>query len=136
MSPNAETVTLSMYYAYKARTAEGVSLDKAITFSLDFPGLRPVLNELVRFGVVRSNTIDTVQLSLSFISHLDNVNKQHSKAETDKIANDAKANVEKVKQWRHEWRIALVSACVSSILTLLVEHFTEILVLIKTLFKK
>lgn len=53
MSPNAETVTLSMYYAYKARAAEGVFLDKAITFGLDFPGLRPVLNELVRFGVVR-----------------------------------------------------------------------------------
>lgn len=81
MSPNAETVTLSMYYAYKARAAKGVSLDKAITFGLDFPGLRPVLNELVRFGVVRSNTIDTVQLSLSFISHLDNESKQRAQKE-------------------------------------------------------
>lgn len=135
MSPNAETVTLSMYYAYKARAAEGVSLDKAITFSLDFPGLRPVLNELVRFGVVRSNTIDTVQLSLSFISHLDNESKQRAQKRAEENENDAKANVEQVKQWRHEWRIALVSACASSILTLLVEHFTEILVFIKEFFR-
>ena len=134
MSPNAETVTLSMYYAYKARAAEGVSLDKAITFGLDFPGLRPVLNELVRFGVVRSNTIDTVQLSLSFISHLDNESKQRAQKRAEENENDAKANVEQVKQWRHEWRIALVSACASSILTLLVEHFTEILVFIKEFF--
>lgn len=136
MSPNAETVTLSMYYAYKARAAEGMPLDKAITFGLDFPGLRPVLNELVRFGVVRSNTIDTVQLSLSFISHLDNESKQRAQKRAKENENDAKANVEQVKQWRHEWRIALVSACASSILTLLVEHFTGILVLIKMLFKK
>lgn len=135
MSPNAETVTLSMYYAYKARAAEGVSLDKAITFGLDFPGLRPVLNELVRFGVVRSNTIDTVQLSLSFISHLDNESKQRAQKRAEENENDAKANVEQVKQWRHEWRIALVSACVSSILTLLIEHFTEILVFIKEFFR-
>lgn len=135
MSPNAETVTLSMYYAYKARAAEGVSLDKAITFSLDFPGLRPVLNELVRFGVVRSNTIDTVQLSLSFISHLDNESKQRAQKRAEENENDAKANVEQVKQWRHEWRIALVSACASSILTLLIEHFTEILVFIKEFFR-
>ena len=84
MSPNAETVTLSMYYAYKARAAEGVFLDKAITFGLDFPGLRPVLNELVRFGVVRSNTIDTVQLSLSFISHLDNESKQRAQKRAER----------------------------------------------------
>lgn len=135
MSPNAETVTLSMYYAYKARAAKGVSLDKAITFGLDFPGLRPVLNELVRFGVVRSNTIDTVQLSLSFISHLDNESKQRAQKRAEENENDAKANVEQVKQWRHEWRIALVSACVSSILTLLIEHFTEILVFIKEFFR-
>lgn len=135
MSPNAETVTLSMYYAYKARAAEGVSLDKAITFSLDFPGLRPVLNELVRFGVVRSNTIDTLQLSLSFISHLDSESKQRAQKRAEENENDAKANVEQVKQWRHEWRIALVSACVSSILTLLIEHFTEILVFIKEFFR-
>lgn len=135
MSPNAETVTLSMYYAYKARAAEGVSLDKAITFSLDFPGLRSVLNELVRFGVVRSNTIDTVQLSLSFISHLDNESKQRAQKRAEENENDAKANVEQVKQWRHEWRIALVSACASSILTLLIEHFTEILVFIKEFFR-
>lgn len=134
MSPNAETVTLSMYYAYKARAAEGVSLDKAITFGLDFPGLRPVLNELVRFGVVRSNTIDTVQLSLSFISHLDNESKQRAQKRAEENENDAKANVEQMKQWRHEWRIALVSACASSILTLLIEHFTEILVFIKEFF--
>ena len=134
MSPNAETVTLSMYYAYKARAAEGVSLDKAITFGLDFPGLRPVLNELVRFGVVCSNTIDTVQLSLSFISHLDNESKQRAQKRAEENENDAKANVEQVKQWRHEWRIALVSACASSILTLLIEHFTEILVFIKEFF--
>ena len=134
MSPNAETVTLSMYYAYKARAAEGVFLDKAITFGLDFPGLRPVLNELVRFGVVRSNTIDTVQLSLSFISHLDNESKQRAQKRAKENENDAKANVEQVKQWRHEWRIALVSACASSILTLLIEHFTEILVFIKEFF--
>lgn len=134
MSPNAETVTLSMYYAYKARAAEGVSFDKAITFGLDFPGLRPVLNELVRFGVVRSNTIDTVQLSLSFISHLDNESKQRAQKRAKENENDAKANVEQVKQWRHEWRIALVSACASSILTLLIEHFTEILVFIKEFF--
>lgn len=134
MSPNAETVTLSMYYAYKARAAGGVSLDKAITFSLDFPGLRPVLNELVRFGVVRSNTIDTVQLSLSFISHLDNESKQRAQKRAEENENDAKANVEQMKQWRHEWRIALVSACASSILTLLIEHFTEILVFIKEFF--
>lgn len=134
MSPNAETVTLSMYYAYKARAAKGVSLDKAITFGLDFPGLRPVLNELVRFGVVRSNTIDTVQLSLSFISHLDNESKQRAQKRAEENENDAKANVEQVKQWRHEWRIALVSACASSILTLLIEHFTEILVCIKEFF--
>ncbi len=134
MSPNAETVTLSMYYAYKARAAKGVSLDKAITFGLDFPGLRPVLNELVRFGVVRSNTIDTVQLSLSFISHLDNESKQRAQKRAEENENDAKANVEQVKQWRHEWRIALVSACASSILTLLIEHFTEILVFIKEFF--
>lgn len=134
MSPNAETVTLSMYYAYKARAAEGVSLDKAITFGLDFPGLRPVLNELVCFGVVRSNTIDTVQLSLSFISHLDNESKQRAQKRAEENENDAKANVEQVKQWRHEWRIALVSACASSILTLLIEHFTEILVFIKEFF--
>ena len=134
MSPNAETVTLSMYYAYKARAAKGVSLDKAITFGLDFPGLRPVLNELVRFGVVRSNTIDTVQLSLSFISHLDNESKQRAQKRAEENENDAKANVEQVKQWRHEWRIALVSACASSILTLLIEHFTEILVFIKEIF--
>lgn len=134
MSPNAETVTLSMYYAYKARAAEGVFLDKAITFGLDFPGLRPVLNELVRFGVVRSNTIDTVQLSLSFISHLDNESKQRAKKRAEENENDAKANVEQMKQWRHEWRIALVSACASSILTLLIEHFTEILVFIKEFF--
>ena len=132
MSPNAETVTLSMYYAYKARAAEGVFLDKAITFGLDFPGLRPVLNELVRFGVVRSNTIDTVQLSLSFISHLDNESKQRAQKRAEENENDAKANVEQMKQWRHEWRIALVSA--SSILTLLIEHFTEILVFIKEFF--
>lgn len=106
MSPNAETVTLSMYYAYKARAAEGVFLDKAITFGLDFPGLRPVLNELVRFGVVRSNTIDTVQLSLSFISHLDNESKQRAQKRAEENENDAKANVEQMKQWRHEWRIA------------------------------
>lgn len=135
MSPNAETVTLSMYYAYKARAAKGVSLDKAITFGLDFPGLRPVLNELVRFGVVRSNTIDTVQLSLSFISHLDNESKQRAQKRAKENENDAKANVEQVKQWRHEWRIALVSACASSILTLLIEHFTEILVFIKEFFR-
>lgn len=135
MSPNAETVTLSMYYAYKARAAEGVSLDKAITFGLDFPGLRPVLNELVRFGVVRSNTIDTVQLSLSFISHLDNESKQRAQKRAEENENDAKANVEQMKQWRHEWRIALVSACASSILTLLIEHFTEILVFIKDFFR-
>lgn len=135
MSPNAETVTLSMYYAYKARAADGVSLDKAITFGLDFPGLRPVLNELVRFGVVRSNTIDTVQLSLSFISHLDNESKQRAQKRAEENENDAKANVEQVKQWRHEWRIALVSACASSILTLLIEHFTEILVFIKEFFR-
>lgn len=135
MSPNAETVTLSMYYAYKARAAEGISLDKAITFGLDFPGLRPVLNELVRFGVVRSNTIDTVQLSLSFISHLDNESKQRAQKRAKENENDAKANVEQVKQWRHEWRIALVSACASSILTLLIEHFTEILVFIKEFFR-
>lgn len=135
MSPNAETVTLSMYYAYKARAAKGVSLDKAITFGLDFPGLRPVLNELVRFGVVRSNTIDTVQLSLSFISHLDNESKQRAQKRAEENENDAKANVEQVKQWRHEWRIALVSACASSILTLLIEHFTEILVFIKEFFR-
>ena len=135
MSPNAETVTLSMYYAYKARAAEGVSLDKAITFGLDFPGLRPVLNELVRFGVVRSNTIDTVQLSLSFISHLDNESKQRAQKRAKENENDAKANVEQVKQWRHEWRIALVSACASSILTLLIEHFPEILVFIKEFFR-
>lgn len=134
MSPNAETVTLSMYYAYKARAAEGVFLDKAITFGLDFPGLRPVLNELVRFGVVRSNTIDTVQLSLSFISHLDNESKQRAQKRAKENENDAKANVEQMKQWRHEWRIALVSACASSILTLLIEHFTEILVFIKEFF--
>lgn len=134
MSPNAETVTLSMYYAYKARAAEGVFLDKAITFGLDFPGLRPVLNELVRFGVVRSNTIDTVQLSLSFISHLDNESKQRAQKRAEENENDAKANVEQMKQWRHEWRIALVSACASSILTLLIEHFTEILVFIKDFF--
>lgn len=134
MSPNAETVTLSMYYAYKARAAEGVFLDKAITFGLDFHGLRPVLNELVRFGVVRSNTIDTVQLSLSFISHLDNESKQRAQKRAEENENDAKANVEQVKQWRHEWRIALVSACASSILTLLIEHFTEILVFIKEFF--
>lgn len=134
MSPNAETVTLSMYYAYKARAAKGVSLDKAITFGLDFPGLRPVLNELVRFGVVRSNTIDTVQLSLSFISHLDNESKQRAQKRAKENENDAKANVEQMKQWRHEWRIALVSACASSILTLLIEHFTEILVFIKEFF--
>lgn len=134
MSPNAETVTLSMYYAYKARAAEGISLDKAITFGLDFPGLRPVLNELVRFGVVRSNTIDTVQLSLSFISHLDNESKQRAQKRAEENENDAKANVEQMKQWRHEWRIALVSACASSILTLLIEHFTEILVFIKEFF--
>ena len=134
MSPNAETVTLSMYYAYKARAAKGVSLDKAITFGLDFPGLRPVLNELVRFGVVRSNTIDTVQLSLSFISHLDNESKQRAQKRAEENENDAKANVEQVKQWRHEWRIALVSACASSILTLLIEHFTEILAFIKEFF--
>ena len=134
MSPNAETVTLSMYYAYKARAAKGVSLDKAITFGLDFPGLRPVLNELVRFGVGRSNTIDTVQLSLSFISHLDNESKQRAQKRAEENENDAKANVEQVKQWRHEWRIALVSACASSILTLLIEHFTEILVFIKEFF--
>lgn len=134
MSPNAETVTLSMYYAYKARAAKGVSLDKAITFGLDFPGLRPVLNELVRFGVVRSNTIDTVQLSLSFISHLDNESKQRAQKRAEENENDAKANVEQVKQWRHEWRIALVSACASSMLTLLIEHFTEILVFIKEFF--
>lgn len=134
MSPNAETVTLSMYYAYKARAAEGVFLDKAITFGLDFPGLRPVLNELVRFGVVRSNTIDTVQLSLSFISHLDNKSKQRAQKRAEENENDAKANVEQMKQWRHEWRIALVSACASSILTLLIEHFTEILVFIKEFF--
>ena len=134
MSPNAETVTLSMYNAYKARAAKGVSLDKAITFGLDFPGLRPVLNELVRFGVVRSNTIDTVQLSLSFISHLDNESKQRAQKRAEENENDAKANVEQVKQWRHEWRIALVSACASSILTLLIEHFTEILVFIKEFF--
>ena len=134
MSPNAETVTLSMYYAYKARAAKGVSLDKAITFGLDFPGLRPVLNELVRFGVVRSNTIDTVQLSLSFISHLDNESKQRAQKRAKENENDAKANVEQVKQWRHEWRIALASACASSILTLLIEHFTEILVFIKEFF--
>lgn len=134
MSPNAETVTLSMYYAYKARAAKGVSLDKAITFGLDFPGLRPVLNELVRFGVVRSNTIDTVQLSLSFISHLDNESKQRAQKRAEENENDAKANVEQVKQWRYEWRIALVSACASSILTLLIEHFTEILVFIKEFF--
>lgn len=134
MSPNAETVTLSMYYAYKARAAEGVSFDKAITFGLDFPGLRPVLNELVRFGVVRSNTIDTVQLSLSFISHLDNESKQRAQKRAEENENDAKANVEQMKQWRHEWRIALVSACASSILTLLIEHFTEILVFIKEFF--
>ncbi len=134
MSPNAETVTLSMYYAYKARAAKGVSLDKAITFGLDFPGLRPVLNELVCFGVVRSNTIDTVQLSLSFISHLDNESKQRAQKRAEENENDAKANVEQVKQWRHEWRIALVSACASSILTLLIEHFTEILVFIKEFF--
>jgi hypothetical protein len=135
MSPNAETVTLSMYYAYKARAAEGMPLDKAITFGLDFPGLRPVLNELVRFGVVRSNTIDTVQLSLSFISHLDNESKQRAQKRAKENENDAKANVEQVKQWRHEWRIALVSACASSILTLLIEHFTEILVFIKEFFR-
>ena len=134
MSPNAETVTLSMYYAYKARAAEGVFLDKAITFGLDFPGLRPALNELVRFGVVRSNTIDTVQLSLSFISHLDNESKQRAQKRAEENENDAKANVEQMKQWRHEWRIALVSACASSILTLLIEHFTEILVFIKEFF--
>ena len=134
MSPNAETVTLSMYYAYKARAAEGVFLDKAITFGLDFPGLRPVLNELVRFGVVRSNTIDTVQLSLSFMSHLDNESKQRAQKRAEENENDAKANVEQMKQWRHEWRIALVSACASSILTLLIEHFTEILVFIKEFF--
>lgn len=134
MSPNAETVTLSMYYAYKARAAEGVFLDKAITFGLDFPGLRPVLNELVRFEVVRSNTIDTVQLSLSFISHLDNDSKQRAQKRAEENENDAKANVEQMKQWRHEWRIALVSACASSILTLLIEHFTEILVFIKEFF--
>lgn len=134
MSPNAETVTLSMYYAYKARAAEGVFLNKAITFGLDFPGLRPVLNELVRFGVVRSNTIDTVQLSLSFISHLDNESKQRAQKRAEENENDAKANVEQMKQWRHEWRIALVSACASSILTLLIEHFTEILVFIKEFF--
>ncbi len=134
MSPNAETVTLSMYYAYKARAAEGVFLDKAITFGLDFPGLRPVLNELVRFGVVRSNTIDTVQLSLSFISHLDNESKQRAQKRAEENENDAKANIEQMKQWRHEWRIALVSACASSILTLLIEHFTEILVFIKEFF--
>lgn len=134
MSPNAETVTLSMYYAYKARAAKGVFLDKAITFGLDFPGLRPVLNELVRFGVVRSNTIDTVQLSLSFISHLDNESKQRAQKRAEENENDAKANVEQMKQWRHEWRIALVSACASSILTLLIEHFTEILVFIKEFF--
>lgn len=134
MSPNAETVTLSMHYAYKARAAEGVFLDKAITFGLDFPGLRPVLNELVRFGVVRSNTIDTVQLSLSFISHLDNESKQRAQKRAEENENDAKANVEQMKQWRHEWRIALVSACASSILTLLIEHFTEILVFIKEFF--
>lgn len=135
MSPNAETVTLSMYHTYKARTAEGVPFDKAITFGLDFPGLRPALNELVRFGVVRSNTIDTVQLSLSFISHLDNESKQYAQKRAEKNEDDAKANVEQVKQWRHEWRIALVSACASSILTLLIEHFTEILVFIKEFFR-
>ena len=40
MSPNAETVTLSMYYAYKARAAEGVFLDKAI-LRPGFPRLAP-----------------------------------------------------------------------------------------------
>jgi hypothetical protein len=65
---------------------------------------------------------------------------QRQKAENDakrqreKAEDDAQCRADLKQQRRHEWRIAAFSACAGSILTLFIEHFSEILVFFRNLF--
>ncbi|NLW82776.1 MAG: hypothetical protein GXY42_14060 [Desulfovibrionales bacterium] len=60
--------------------------------------------------------------------------QQDAKEEAQRVADAAQRKQDAKQQRRHEWRLSLVSACVGAVLTLLIEHFHEVLVFLRALF--
>jgi len=58
--------------------------------------------------------------------------KQEAKENEDR----AQRATDRKEQRRHEWRIAIFSACAASIITLLLEHYEIILVFLRELFHR
>ena len=60
---------------------------------------------------------------------------QRQKAEAEQHASDeAKSISDRKKQFRHDWRVSVISAMVGAILTLIVEHFQAVLAFLREAF--
>lgn len=85
------------------------------------------------YGYVRLEP-DGTQLLLQLRADAEKNRKDAEQAAAKEIEDAANRSVDQKKQWRHEWRIALVSAAFGSVVTLCIEHFNEILVRTAQLF--
>lgn len=64
-----------------------------------------------------------------------NLDKYYASQETQRAKNEAESEVYRKKQLRHDWWVALISAVVGVILTLIIEHFSDIIDFIESLFQ-
>lgn len=71
---------------------------------------------------------DGTQLLLQLRADAEKNRKDAEQAAAKEIEDAAQRAVDTKKQWRHEWRVALVSAAFGSVVTLCIEHFDVILV--------
>ena len=67
---------------------------------------------------------DKGRLYLSLCNEKDQKRTDEKRKENDNLA---KAEVNRKKQFKHDWLVSVTSAVVGAVLTLIIEHFSEIL---------
>ena len=63
------------------------------------------------------------------------MDEHNARQATQEAKHNAESEVYRKKQLCHDWRVALVSAVVGVILTLIIEHFSDIIAFLKAFFQ-
>ena len=79
------------------------------------------------------STVSITPKGFSRLRSLEQEAEQHADQKAEQDRNTKQAVLDRKQQWRHEWLLGIISALFGSILTLCIEHFEEILVLLESL---
>lgn len=96
-----------------------------------------LIKNLVDGGSLRMDLAQNVRIAPSGVSAMSMYEQAHNeKAEqrAEKARDDLKKAEDTKKQFKHDWRVALVSACVGAVLALVIEHLVDILIYVRVLF--